>query len=205
MTIEIFNFEQGTPEWFACRSGIPTASEFDTVMAKGKGGGESVTRRKYMLKLIGELMTGDVADSYTNANMERGHVMEPDAREMYAFMTDVDPKTVGFIRNGNAGCSPDSLVGENGLLEIKTKLPHLHLEVLLSDEMPSDHRAQVQGQIWIAEREWCDFVSYWPKLPLFVKRVYRDDLYIKRLIEEVGRFNDELSELMEKNSWKRAA
>ena len=105
---------------------------------------------------------------------------------------------VGFIRNGEAGASPDSLLGANGLLEIKTKLPHLQLEVLLSDAMPTDHRAQVQGQLWIAEREWCDFVSYWPRLPLFVKRIHRDEAYIKTLQEGVAVFLAELHDLQAK-------
>lgn len=188
--IEVFNCEQGTPEWFECRLGIPTASMFSAVLAKGQG----KTRRTYMLKLLGERMTGELQDSYSNGHMDRGKEMEDEARDAYAFMKDVEPESVGFIRNGEKGCSPDSLV-DDGLLEIKTKLPHLQLEVLDKDALPSEHKAQVQGQIWVAEREWCDFVSYWPKLPLFIKRVYRDDNYIKTLSEEVDRFLSDMSDL----------
>jgi len=188
--IEVFNCEQGTPEWFECRLGIPTASMFSAVLAKGQG----KTRRTYMLKLLGERMTGELQDNYSNGHMDRGKEMEDEARDAYAFMKDVEPESVGFIRNGEKGCSPDSLVGD-GLLEIKTKLPHLQLEVLDKDALPSEHKAQVQGQIWVAEREWCDFVSYWPKLPLFIKRVYRDEDYIKTLSEEVDRFLSDMSDL----------
>lgn len=193
--LEIFNHEQGSPAWFACRAGIPTASEFATVMAKGRGGGDSVTRRKYMLRLIGERITGAPQDTYTNEHMARGHEMEPKARQLYAFAHDVEPQQVGFMRRGNAGASPDSLIGGDGLLEIKTKLPHLQIEVLLADELPSEHVAQVQGQLWICARAWCDFVSYWPGLPLFVKRVERDEAYIARLAESVREFNEELQTL----------
>jgi putative phage-type endonuclease len=195
--IRIINCEQGTPEWFAARAGIPTASEFSTVMAKGKGGGESVTRRKYMLQLLGERMTGEVIDSYSNAHMERGKVMEAEARDLYQFRTDSELQQVGFIRHDlfMAGASPDSLIGADGSLEIKTALPHIQLERLLSGELPSEHRAQVQGQLWISGRQWVDFVSYWPKLPLFVIRVERDEPYIATLADAVATFNAELSEL----------
>jgi len=186
--IEVFDFAQGSPEWFVARLGIPTASEFGAVKAKGEG----KTRRTYMMKLIGELMTGEPCEGFSNAHMERGKEMEPDARNLYAFHLDLEPVQVGFIRNGRKGCSPDSLVGNNGMSEIKTKLPHLQAEVLLADRLPPEHLPQCQGNLWVAEREWIDFVSYWPKMPLFVKRVYRDEVYIKTLATEVDLFLAEL-------------
>jgi hypothetical protein len=196
--IKIFDCEQGSPEWFACRRGIPTASEFDTILAKGRGGGESKTRRTYMLKLLGERLTGEPMYSYSNEHMERGKEMEAEARDLYVFMRDVETRRVGFVRNGDVGCSPDSLIADAGMLEIKTKLAHLQLEVLLDDDLPSEHKAQVQGQLWVAEREWVDFVSYWPRLPLFIKRVYRDEVYIAKLKTAVGQFEEELGELLER-------
>lgn len=206
MELLIFNCEQGTPEWFAARAGIPTASEFDTVMAKGKGGGESKTRRTYMLKLIGERLTGQPMYSYSNDHMERGKVMEAEARQLYSMVSDLEPVQVGFLRRGDAGASPDSLVGNDGMLEIKTKLPHLQLDCILYDELPAEHRAQCQGQLWIAEREWVDFVSYWPGLPLFAKRVFRDEPYIARLAEAVRVFNAEMEETIAKvQQYRRAA
>lgn len=200
--IEVFDtIEQGTPEWLRARMGIPTASEFATVMAKGEG----KTRRTYMLKLLGERLTGEPSDSYSNAHMERGKEMEAEARDMYEFMQDVECKQVGFIRNGDRGASPDSLVGQAGGCEIKTKLPHLQLDVLLRDRLPPEHVAQCQGFLWVAEREWVDFVSYWPKLPLFVKRVYRDEDFIQKLAFEVSMFNGELAQLVERFEPKKAA
>lgn len=195
--IAVHTCEQGSPEWFAVRAGMPTASEFATVMASGRGGGESKTRRTYMLKLAGELLTGEPMESYSNAHMERGKAMEAEARDLYSFLHDVEPEQVGFLVNGAKGCSPDSLIGADGMAEIKTKLPHLQLDVLLRGEMPPEHKAQCQGQLWVAEREWVDFVSYWPRLPLFVKRTYRDEAYIKQLSDAVDAFNDELAALVD--------
>ncbi len=192
--LQIFDCEQGTPEWFECRRGIPTASRFKDLLAKGQG----LTRRKYLYTLAGEVLTGEPAESFSNEHMERGHAMEEDARQQYAFQRDVEPERVGFMRRGDAGCSPDSLIGEAGLLEIKTKLPHLHLEALESNRLPPEHVAQVQGQLWISGRQWCDFVSYWPKLPLFVIRVERDDPYIAALTVEVEQFNAELRAIVRK-------
>jgi hypothetical protein len=192
--MQIIECDQGTDEWFRARMGIPTASEFKTVMAKGEG----KTRRTYMLKLAGEILTGTPMDSHSNHHMERGKEMEPDARNLYAFMHDCEPQLVGFIRNGQKGCSPDSLVGANGMCEIKTKLPHLQVDCLLSDRLPPEHRAQCQGALWVAEREWIDFVSYWPGLPLFVIREHRDEEYIAKLAAAVDEFNDELAATVEK-------
>lgn len=198
MTIQIFNCEQGTEEWHLARAGIPTASMFATVMASGRGGGESKTRAKYMRQLAGEVITGRPMESYSNAHMERGHEMEPEARELYAFATDTVPEQVGFIRNVQKGCSPDSLIGANGMLEIKSKLPDLVIECWERGDFPPEHRAQCQGALWVAEREWIDIVVYWPAMPVFIKRAYRDEPYIAEMSKAVDQFNDELSALVER-------
>lgn len=191
--IEVFDCEQGSEDWFACRAGIPTASKFATVMAKGEG----KTRSKYMRQLAGEIITGEPMESFTNGHMDRGKEMEDEARNLYAFVTDADIRRVGFIRNGKKGASPDSLVGEEGGLEIKTALPDIQIERLISGKLPPEHVAQVQGNIWLSEREWWDFCSYWPKLPLLKVRVFRDDIYIKNMAGEIDRFNDELAAMVE--------
>ncbi|MCU1464066.1 MAG: hypothetical protein JWO37_4141 [Acidimicrobiales bacterium] len=196
--MQIIDCEQGSPEWFKARAGIPTASEFHTVMAKGKSGGDSLTRKTYMMKLAGEILTGEPMESFSNAHMERGKVMEDEARDLYSFMTDADPQRIGFIVNGPKGASPDSLIGTDGGLEIKTKLPHLMIELLLKDEAPPEHKAQVQGCMCIAEREWWDIACYWPKLPLFKKRLYRDEVYIKTMSDAVDQFNTELAQTVER-------
>ncbi len=196
--IEILNMEQRSPEWYAARSGIPTASMFATVMAKGKGGGESKTRQTYLLKLAGEILTGESMENFQNNHMERGKIMEDEARNFYTFMRDAEPQIVGFIRNGNKGASPDALLGDDGLLEIKTSLPHLLIDLILKSEFPSAYKAQCQGQLWVAERQWLDLIVYWPKLPLFVKRIERDEPYIEKMAGEVDLFNEDLSEMVER-------
>lgn len=194
---QIFDCDQGTPEWFAARLGIPTASMFSTLLGIKKDAREKATRQTYMRKLAGELLTGEPMENYSNAFMERGHEQEPEARDLYAFMKGVQPVRVGFIRNHNAGCSPDSLIGEDGGLEIKTALPHIQIERLQKGDLPPEYRAQVQGNIWLADRQWWDFVSYSPKLPPLVVRVPRDDGYIATLAGAVKDFNAELSELVD--------
>jgi hypothetical protein len=200
MSVKILTCEQNSPEWIAARLGIPTASRFVDVLAQGKGSNPSKTRRTYMMKLLGERLTGEQMYSYENDHMERGRAMEDEARQLYVFARETEVQKVGFIRSEwgtgacyAAGCSPDSLIGDKGLLEIKTKLPHLQLEALLDKQLPSEHRAQVQGQLWVAEREWCDFVSYWPKLPPLIIRVERDDAYIAQLARGVEIFCNELN------------
>lgn len=190
--------EQGSPEWFARRMGIPTASEFSTILAKGKGDSESKTRLAYMRKLAGEVLTGEPMDSYTNVHMERGKAQEDEARNFYCFERDCDVTRVGFVTNGNKGCSPDSLIGDIGGLEIKTALAHIQIERLEKNELPPEHKAQVQGSIWICERDWWDFVSYSPRLPLLIVRVQRDDGYIANLAGAVDKFNTELNELVDR-------
>lgn len=198
MSPRVIECAQGTPEWLAARAGMPTASEFATILAKGRDGGPSLSRKTYMLKLAGEILTGDPMENYSNAHMERGKVMEDEARDLYAFMHDAEPQRVGFIVNGGTGCSPDSLIGERGALEIKTKLPHLLIECLLKDDFPAEHKAQCQGVLWVTERDWIDIAVYWPKLPLFVKRAHREDGYIANLAGAVKQFNDELAELVDR-------
>jgi len=197
MAPRIIECEQGSPEWFAARLGIPTASEFSTVMAKGKDGGKSLTRKTYMLKLAGEILTGEPMETYTNVHMERGKEQEAEAREAYELMRDVDTQQVGFIVNGRAGCSPDSLIGEDGGLEIKTALPHIQVERLLKGDLPAEHRAQVQGNMWVTDRRWWDFVSYCPRLPLLIVRVPRDEGYIATLVGAVNEFNAELANVVD--------
>jgi hypothetical protein len=194
--MQIIDCEQGTPEWFAARLGVPTASAFSAILSSNKEAKDKKTRTEYMRKLAGEIVTGEPMDSYSNVHMERGKVQEDEARDLYAFMRDCDPRRVGFIRNGDRGCSPDSLIGDDGGLEIKTALPHIQIDRLLRGTLPAEHKAQVQGNIWLCERKWWDFVSYCPKLPLLVVRVERDDDYIAGLSKAVDQFNAELTELV---------
>lgn len=198
--MEIINCEQGSEAWFRFRAGIPTASEFGTILTKGRGGADSKSRRTYMLRLAGERLTGEPMETFSSVHMERGKVMESEARDFYALLHSVDPYQVGFIKDGQKGCSPDSLIGESGMLEIKTALPHILLDLILKGEFPPDHKAQTQGQLWIAQREWVDIIVYWPSLPPFVRRAHRDEAYIADLSSAVDQFNEELEAIIEKVS-----
>lgn len=184
---------QGSPEWFAARAGIVTCSELQCLLVKGKYasglGAEALT---YMFKIIGERMTGEPVEQFSNYHTERGHALEPVARELYEMATGNSGELCGFMTNHGIGYSPDLLVGSDGLGEIKTKLPHIQAKVLYCNVVPDEHMAQIQGGLWVSEREWLDFVSYCPGMPLFVKRVYRDEAMIKTISERVGVFYAEL-------------
>jgi hypothetical protein len=190
--LQIINCEQNSPEWFRARQGIPTASAFGDLLAKGEG----KMRRAYLLKLAGELITGEPMENFSNANTDRGHAMEADARDLYAFQTGAQLDRVGFVRNGRAGCSPDSLIGQDGGLEVKTKFPHLLIDLILKDDFPSEHKAQVQGTLWVTGRQWWDIAIYWPGIPLFVKRAQRDEVYIANLEKEVDSFNSDVDAIV---------
>lgn len=194
--IEIFKeIEQGTPEWFVVRSGWPTASCFDKVQAEGRTkGSESKTRAGYLYQLADEQIYQDVAEDYSNANMERGKAWEDEARDIYALTTGNLPERVGFVKNHalRAGYSPDSLIGKKGTLEIKTMFPRLWVPHLIKGTYPPEHKPQIQGGLWVTGREWCDLVIYWPKRQPFITRVERDEAYIAALAKAVAAFNTEL-------------
>lgn len=194
----ITNVEQGTQEWLNLRLGIATASEFECLMVNGKGeGGFGVGAFTYMDTLIGERITGEAADPFSgNRHTERGHELEAVARNLYREQCEVETSDCGIILNHGAGYSPDSLVGANGLAEVKTKLPKFQVGVILQNEVPKDHIAQCQGGLWLSEREWIDFVSFWPGMPLFIKRMYRDEAYIRKLSQRMKDFYEIMDDRM---------
>lgn len=196
----ITDIAQGTPEWLALRLGIATASELDCLLVSGKGeAGFGVAAFTYMDQLIGERITEEAAEIpfQTKATI-RGHEQELVARNLYEGREEVSATQVGIILNHGIGYSPDGLVGDNGLIEIKTKLPKFQVGVILADEVPKEHIPQCQGGLWVSEREWIDFISYWPGMPLFVKRMYRDEVMIRKIAERVKTFYEILDERMNK-------
>ncbi|MED7670225.1 YqaJ viral recombinase family protein [Pseudomonas moraviensis subsp. stanleyae] len=194
----ITEVEQGSQEWLALRLGIVTCSELECLLVNGKGeAGFGAGAFTYMNTLIGERITGEAADPFQgNRHTERGHELERVARKLYEQREEVETKQVAIILNHGAGYSPDSLVGPTGLTEIKTKLPKFQVEVILSGEIPKEHVAQCQGGLWVSEREWIDFVCYWPGMPLFIKRAYRDEAMIRKLSERVKTFYEILEDRM---------
>lgn len=199
--MQILNdIEQGSEAWLAARLGIVTCSELDAILVNGKGeGGFGVAAFTYMDQLIGERITGEAAElPFQTRATVRGHEQEIVARGLYEAREGVATSQVGIILNHGIGYSPDSLVSENGLTEIKTKLPKFQVSVILSGEIPKEHVAQCQGGLWVSEREWIDFISFWPGMPLFVKRAYRDEDYIRNLAKRVSDFHEIMEDRIEK-------
>lgn len=196
----INNIEQGSAEWLALRLGIVTMSELECLLVTGKGtAGFGVAAFTYMDQLIGERITGEAAElPFTTRATARGHEFEIVARGLYEAREEVVTEQAAIIINHGAGYSPDSLVGADGLTEIKSKLPKFQVAVIINDEVPKEHVAQCQGGLWVSEREWIDFISYWPGMPMFVKRMHRDEAMIRKIAERVKTFYDLLDERMER-------
>lgn len=195
--------EQGTPEWFADRLGKVTASRLADVLAKTKTG-YSATRNNYMTQLVLERVTNSRAEGYTNAAMAWGTEQEPFARAAYEAHTGQMVEEVGFIPHPDidgAGASPDGLVGDDGMVEIKCPSSSTALEVWLThaqgnDPVDAKYYAQMQWQMRCADRSWCDYVVFDPRMPakaqLFIHRVKRNEDFIANAEDEVITFLTEL-------------
>jgi putative phage-type endonuclease len=190
--------EQRTPEWYAARLGKVTASRVADITSKTKSG-YSTSRANYMAELLCERLTGTKADGYVNAAMQWGIDIEPSAREAYQSLLGVLVEETGFVNHPDitmAGASPDGLIGDVGMVEIKCPTTSVHIDTLMSGVVPSKHMAQIQWQMACTGRNWCDFVSYDPRMPenmrMFVQRVDRDETYIEETTKEVNLFLSEL-------------
>ena len=186
--------EQGSAEWLHARLGRATASRAADIIAKTKSGW-GASRYNYEAELVAERLTGVPADSYVNGAMQWGQEKEPEARAQYAFLADLDVVEVGFIEHPRipmAGASPDGLVGDDGLVELKCPNTSTHIATLLGEPIAAKYITQMQFQMATTSRLWCDWVSYDPRLPdyarLHIHRVYRDDEYIAELENEVRIF-----------------
>lgn len=188
-------------DWLKARTGLATASHFKDILAKTKSG-PAAARRNYMVQLATERMTKQAASTFVNAAMTWGTEQEAPAKIVYANQMDVEIDEIGFCRHDTlqAGASPDGLIDWDGLIEVKCPYQSaVHIETWLFG-MPNEHVAQIQGQLWITGRQWCDFVSYDPRMPedlqLFVQRVERDEAYIDDLRHQVAVFLDEVDGLV---------
>ena len=203
--------EQGSPEWFAARLGKVTASRVGDVVAKTKTGW-GASRKNYMAELVAERLTGVAAESHTNAAMKWGTETEPQARAAYEFFRDAEVAPVGFVEHPRiqmSGASPDGLIGNDGLVEIKCPNTATHIDTLLGQEIDAKYHAQMQWQMACTGRAWCDWISFDPRMPedlrLFVKRVPRDDKRIIKLEDAVTEFLLELDGIIERLTVKEAA
>jgi putative phage-type endonuclease len=198
MNTELTQIEQRSEAWFEIRLGKATASRFKDILSTLKSGTESAGRKNYRAQLVVERLTGAQAERFKSAAMEWGTETEELARTMYLLKTGNLADEVGFIQHNSleAGASPDGLVGEDGTIEIKCYNTANHIQALRDDAMPKEHMAQVQGQLWMTGRKWCDFISFEPTLPanaqIFIRRIYRDDTYISNLEIEVAKFLEEV-------------
>ena len=189
---EVIECEQGSEEWHLARCGLVTASRLKDVMA----GGEGKMRRKYMLQLAGERLTGRPAETYSNHHMERGKEQEPIARAEHEFHQEVEITPVGFIKRGKVGCSPDGLIGDDGMVEFKSALPDILIDIHLRHRYPPEHRPQCQGNLWVAKRKWIDIVVFCPGIASYRERIYRDDPFINEIEYAVHNFNRELEQVV---------
>jgi putative phage-type endonuclease len=185
---------QGTQEWFDVRRGKVTASRVSDVIARTKTGW-GASRGNYLAELVAERLTGATAEGYESPAMKWGKETEPEAAEAYAFYVNAALETVAFVdhpRIQMSGASPDRLVGAIGLVEIKAPNTATHIDTLLNDTVPDKYIVQMQWQMACTDRQWCDFVSFDPRLPermrLYVRRFDRDDLRIDQLEAEVRTF-----------------
>lgn len=195
--------QQHSEEWFAARLGRVTGSRVADVMAKTKAG-YSASRANYMAELICERLTGQQAERFTNAAMQWGTDTEPRARAAYEFLTDNPVIETGFVLHGDIadfGASPDGLVADDGLVEIKCPNTATHIETLLGESVPGKYVTQMQAQMSCTGRAWCDFVSFDPRLPgdmqLWVKRVQRDEAFIADMEAEILAFLSEINQKLD--------
>jgi len=192
----MWNIEQGTDEWLGVRAGIVTCSELSKVMAKGEG----KVRSKYMRQVAGEIITSEPAENYFNHHMQRGKDQEAKARELLQKELDVPFHEIGFIKNHDLrlGCSPDALIGDRKIGELKCCLADIQIERLDKKTVPTEYWAQVQGGLLASGLDGCYFQSYSPMLPRLVLEVEPDKLYFEKIEEELAHFNDELDEMVER-------
>jgi putative phage-type endonuclease len=197
------NIEQGSDEWKQARLGHVTASNMADVMSKGKGTAEAVGRYKYKVKLVAERLTQTSGESFTNAAMEWGIEQEQFACIEYEAFRNVFVERTGFWVHPEIqwlGVSPDRLVGDEGLIEVKCPNTTTHLGYLFENKIPSDYYKQIQCQLWVTGRQWCDFVSYDPRLPkrnqLLIVRAERDEKLIKEMETETLQFLGEVNQLI---------
>lgn len=194
---------QGSEAWHLMRLGKITASRINDVVAAIKTG-EAATRADYRIELVCERLTGKPTEGFTNSHMERGTELEPFARSAYEIATATFVDQVAFVdhpRLKNTGASPDGLVGDEGLIEIKCLAVKNHIKILVDKKAPSKYMNQMQWQMACTKRLWVDFVSYCPELPenmqLFVKRVDRDNGIIAELESKVLEFDEEVEAVIQ--------
>ena len=202
MTLHIYEeLEQGTPEWLQARCGIVTASVVgQLITAKTVKPAANDYSRALTASLVAERITGHVEPVFPNADMERGTLSEPYARDIYAEHRGVEVAQVGFVvreePTWKLGFSPDGLVGSAGTIEIKAPRQKTHLSTILADEVPLQYMAQCQAGLLVTGREWCDFISYSGGMPLYIKRVTPDKRWHDAITKAVEAFEANAADMI---------
>lgn len=193
--------EQGSPEWVALRLGKATGSRISDVLAQGKSGAPSASRANYRAQLVVERLTGAMVEGYTNDAMERGKEVEADARRAYSFRTGNKVLEAGFALHPTikmSGASPDGLIGDDGVVEFKCPNSATHIETLRGGIIPKAYRDQILWEMACTGRQWCDFVSFDPRMPesmaLHIRRVHLDADRLAEVEAEVRKFLAEVDE-----------
>ena len=199
----IEDIEQGSNEWHSLRLGKITASRMADVLSKGRGTTPSKTAETYMMELLAEKLTGETKPFFENDAMRWGTETEPQARAMYELKSGYDVKEVAFIEHNEfIGVSPDGLVTDKGMLEIKCPTTITQVKRALTDDYSKDYYTQIQCQLWVAERDWCDFVSFDPRLDVdagyLLQRVSRDGEFIKNMETKSYDFIERMNEFYER-------
>ena len=192
--MKIHNFEQRTDEWYAIRKGKMTASNAETIIANGKG------LETYIYNLMAEYYSSAEKENYINADMQRGIDLEPEARLEFEFYTNLDVQEVGFIEHNEfIGVSPDGLIGDDGLIEIKCPNDSIYFKLLLSNNIKPEYIAQMQMQMYVTDRQYCYFVSYNPNFEksLYIKKINRDEEMIEKLKKGLERGTQLIKEIKE--------
>lgn len=200
---EAFELEQGSQRWREARCGLVTASRSADVVASTKKGDEAAARRNYRTELLCEILTGQPTEQYVTREMQWGADQEPFARAAYELERNVLVETCGFVQHpeiARFGASPDGLVGEVGLIQIKCPTTATHLSWILAGTIPLEHGPQMLAEMSCTGRDWCDFVSYDPRLPkrlqMFIRRFPRHQQLIEALEREVEHFNAEIDAVL---------
>ena len=192
--MKIYNFEQRTEDWYNIRKGKMTASNAETIIANGKG------LETYIYNLMAEYYSSAEKENYINADMQRGIDLEPEARLEFEFYTDLDVQEVGFIEHNEfIGVSPDGLIGNDGLIEIKCPNDSIYFKLLLSNNIKPEYIAQMQMQMYVTDRQYCYFVSYNPNFEksLYIKKINRDEEMIEKLKKGLERGTELIKEIKE--------
>jgi len=197
--LKIIDVIQRSEQWHDLRLGSIGGSAINAVLAQGSG----KTRKKLLYQLAAEILTRHKTDNFVSAEMQRGIDYESEARTAYEILTGHKVDVVGMIVPDDAvgiHASPDGLVGDNGVIEIKVLLPHVFVEQVDTGAIKTAYKRQIQHILWVSERSWCDYVAYCPEMPdpLYIQRVERSKSAISTIVEKCGAFRKELNDLVAK-------